>query len=268
MGYCVNRDLILAAYSPKWLGTRLECHGLLSSTNDRARELLDKFGPEAHGTVIFAEGQISGRGRFGRAWDSPPNLSLSMSAALWARSPQDSLPLLPVAGSLAVLRALKETVDLAAGLKWPNDVLCGGKKIAGVLLESRWSGAKLEGLVLGIGANLRQKREDFPQELREGATSAFIESGRILEDESFAAALLRELEPLLGLGLENPAALLPSAAPHWVHRRGDLLNAAGDGGVFGGAFVEVATDGALILEDNGKRVAVRYGEARDVRRAP
>jgi BirA family transcriptional regulator, biotin operon repressor / biotin---[acetyl-CoA-carboxylase] ligase len=264
----MDQNVLLSQFRPTWLGTRLECHGLLPSTNDRARELLDQLGPEAHGAVIFADAQSSGRGRLGRAWVSPPALSLSMSVALWIESPKDALPLLPVAGSLAVLRALKESADLDAGLKWPNDVLCRGKKIAGALSEGRWSGGRLEGLVLGIGVNLGQKREDFPEELREGATSVLIESGLMSESECFAAELLRELDPLLEAGLEDPEALLSFAARHWVHRKGDLLSAWWDGDVVGGTFVEVAPDGALILEDRGRHVTVRAGDVRDVRRAP
>lgn len=264
----MNRDLILASYIPTWLGTRLECHGVIPSTNDRARELLEKSGSEAHGAVVFAEGQSAGRGRFGRTWVSPPALSLSMSVALWAPAPKDSLPLLPVAGSLAILRALKKTAGLRAGLKWPNDVLCGGKKIAGVLLEGRWSGARLEGLVLGIGANLRQEKEAFPMDLKEGATSVLIESGRLLGEEDFAASLLCELEPLLELGLEEPSALLPLAAPHWTHAPGDFLDVTWEGGEVRGAFVEVSPDGALVVESRQGRVALRYGEARNVRSVP
>jgi BirA family biotin operon repressor/biotin-[acetyl-CoA-carboxylase] ligase len=264
----VNRDLILSRFEPRWLGTRLECHGVIPSTNDRARELLEKFGDEAHGAVVFAEGQSAGRGRFGRTWVSPPGLSLSMSVALWIPAPKDSLPLLPLAGSIAILRALEESAGLTAGLKWPNDVLCGGKKIAGVLLEGRWSGSRLEGLVLGIGVNLRQEKEAFPADLKELATSVLIESGRVLEEEAFAASLLCELEPLLELGLEEPSALLPFAAPHWIHAKGDYLDVTWEGGEVRGTFVEVSPNGALVVESRQGRVTLRYGEARNVRSVP
>jgi BirA family transcriptional regulator, biotin operon repressor / biotin---[acetyl-CoA-carboxylase] ligase len=261
----VNRDLILAGHTPKWLGAHLECHAVLPSTNDRARELLEERGPGAHGAVVLAEAQSAGRGRFGRTWESPPGVSLAMSVALWTDSPEDSLPLLTVSGSLAVLGALLETARLAAGLKWPNDVVCGEKKIAGVLLEGRWSGGKLDGLVLGLGVNLRQKARDFPGEIRDTATSVLIESGQVIAGETFAGALLRNLEPLAALGLANPGALLAAASPHWVHRPGDPLEVSAEGEVVRGTFVEVAKDGALVLDRRGERVAARYGDARNVR---
>jgi len=264
----VDRDLLLSRYKPRWLGSRLECHGILPSTNDRARQLLDELGPEAHGAVVFAEGQSAGRGRFGSAWASPAGLSISMSAALWANPPRDTLPLLTLAGSLAVASALSESAAVEAGLKWPNDVVCRGRKIAGVLLEGRWSGESLEGLVLGIGVNLRQKKSDFPQELRDGATSVLIERGSAAKDEAFAASLLAGLEPLLARGLEDPAALLRPAAARWVHVPGEPLCATFGGREIRGAFAGVSEDGELILESREGRVTLRYGEAHGVRDRP
>lgn len=261
----MNRDLILARYRPDWLGARLECHGVIASTNDRARQLLEELGPEAHGAVVVADGQSAGRGRHGRSWDSPPGLSLALSAALWAGSDGDGLPLLPLAGSLAALRALKAVSGIGCSLKWPNDVMCGSRKLAGAILEARWSGDELAGLVLGVGVNLNQAREDFPPGFRESATSVLLEGGCAASPELFAAALLSELEPLLEAALPQPDRLVAECAPHWGHGAGDPLEVSWDGGVRRGRFVEVAADGSLVLEEGGRNVRVTYGEVRSLR---
>ena len=261
----MNQALLLAHYSPTWLGTRLECHGVIPSTNDRARRLLEELGPNAHGAVVIAKGQSAGRGRHGRVWESPPGLCLALSAALWVEFPPERLPLLPLAGSLAVARALKNANGIEAALKWPNDVLCGGRKISGALLEARWSGDELAGLVLGFGVNLNQAREDFPPELRENSTSAFLETGRPVELEPFAAALLGELEPLLETSLPDPAVLVGECEPHWAHRAGDALEVSWSGGVHRGRFLRVGPDGSLALEEGGRTVEVLYGEVRNLR---
>lgn len=261
----MNRSLLLSLYRPRWLGSRPECHGVIASTNDRARQLLEELGPQAHGAVVLADGQSAGRGRHGRTWESPPGLSLPLSVALWADEPGERLPLLPLAGSLAVLRALRAVPGIGAALKWPNDVLCGGKKIAGALLEARWRGEELAGLVLGVGVNLNQAEKDFPPELRGTATSVLIESGNATGAERFAAALLAELEPLLELALPDPGLLVEECAPHWGHRAGDLLEVTGNGGSHRGVFVAVEADGALALAEGGRLVRVLYGDVRFVR---
>lgn len=261
----MNRTLLLAHYRPAWLGARLECHGVVPSTNDLARRLLEELGPSAHGAVVVADGQSAGRGRHGRSWESPPGLSLALSVALWADEPVVGLPLLPLAGSLAALRALRAVTGIDAALKWPNDVMCGPRKIAGALLEARWSGDELAGLVLGVGLNLNQAEEDFQAGLRESATSVFIESGRATGAELFVAAILTELEPLLEASLAKPDHLVTECAPHWGHGAGDLLEASWDGGVHRGRFVEIAADGSLVLAEGDRKVRVTYGEVRSLR---
>jgi BirA family biotin operon repressor/biotin-[acetyl-CoA-carboxylase] ligase len=264
----MDRERILQGFIPTWLGQTLEVHGILSSTNDRARELLDQIGPEAHGAVILAGGQRSGRGRFGRRWHSPPGLGLALSVALWPSAAADELACLTVAGSLAALRALQRTSGASPTLKWPNDVQLDGRKVAGVLLEGRWNGEAPAGFVLGIGVNLTHRPEDFPPELREASTSVLASTGRTIAVEEAAAALLTELGPLLELGLNRPRALLEAASPHWGHRRGEWLEVSAGDDRFRGRFVRVAQDGALVVRAGDGERNVRFGDVTRLRRAP
>jgi BirA family biotin operon repressor/biotin-[acetyl-CoA-carboxylase] ligase len=142
-----------------------EHHERLSSTNTRARELAAEGAP--HGTVVTADEQTAGRGRQGRAWTAPAGKALLYSAVI--RPLDDRHLMLPLAVPLAVCEAAEELQPgIECGVKWPNDVQIGGRKLAGVLIEARpqdgWA-------VVGVGVNLAIERDEFPPELRETATS-------------------------------------------------------------------------------------------------
>jgi BirA family biotin operon repressor/biotin-[acetyl-CoA-carboxylase] ligase len=137
------------------------------STNTRARELAAAGAP--HGTVITADEQTAGRGRQGRTWTAPPGAALLYSAVLRPLEPRHSV--LPLAAGLAVSEAAEQLrPDVAPMLKWPNDVHVDGRKVAGILVETRpqdgWA-------VLGVGLNLTVAPDQFPAELRERAASLF-----------------------------------------------------------------------------------------------
>lgn len=135
------------------------------STNTRARELAAAGAP--HGTVVTAGEQSEGRGRQGRTWTAPPDKALLYSAIV--RPLEERHAMLPLAVPLAVCEAAEELQPgIECGVKWPNDVLVEGRKLAGVLIEARpqdgWA-------VLGVGLNLAIEQEEFPEELRDRAVS-------------------------------------------------------------------------------------------------
>lgn len=263
----MNRDLLLEQFMPTWLGRILECHDVLASTNERARQILDRLGPAGHGAVVFADEQTGGRGRQGRGWHSPRGLGMACSVALWTKGRQGGLQPLQLCGSLATLAAIHATTGLKAELKWPNDVLLSGSKVSGVLVETRFLGDSPAGLVVGIGVNLLQRAEDFPPELSATATSLLLASGLEVVPETFAGALLSALGPLVEKGLESPASLVTLASPHWKHRFGDPLVVATGSGSLRGTFAGIGQDGALLLDVDGSRRAVHDGEVLRVRSA-
>jgi len=137
------------------------------STNSRARELAAAGAP--HGTVVTAAEQTAGRGRQGRTWTAPPNKALLYSAIL--RPLQERHMMLPLAVPLAVCEAAEQLEpSINCRVKWPNDILVEGRKLAGILIEARpqdgWA-------VIGVGLNLSIKREEFPPDLRDTAISLF-----------------------------------------------------------------------------------------------
>lgn len=182
------------------LGQTLHYYEEIDSTNDRAKELAEEGA--AHGEVVVAELQRAGRGRRGRKWSSPAGRNLYLSAILRPELAPTRAPELTLVAALAVCDALRQA-GVDAGIKWPNDVLVGGKKIAGILTELSAEPDHVHWVVLGIGVNLNARREDFPAELQGEATSVLIERGQPAPRALFAAALLQTLEQWLEVHQEQ-----------------------------------------------------------------
>jgi BirA family biotin operon repressor/biotin-[acetyl-CoA-carboxylase] ligase len=138
-------------------------HSTIESTNERARELVDAGAPS--GTVVTADEQSAGRGRQGRTWSSPQGKALLYSAILRPLSYRHRL--LPLAVPLAVCEAAEALGAGECRVKWPNDVWLDGRKLAGVLIEAR----PPEWAVIGVGLNVAIEPGEFPEELRDTATS-------------------------------------------------------------------------------------------------
>ncbi len=141
-------------------------------------------------TVVVAETQTAGRGRRGRPWGDEPGASVLASIVVRPRLALTDLPKLSLATAVGVAEALDAVAGVGARLKWPNDVLVRGRKIAGILLESRLGAEPV--VVVGIGLNLQQGA--FPDELARTATSVRLETGRLIERETMLDALLRAFD--------------------------------------------------------------------------
>src|SRR4051794_41365021 len=169
---------------------------MTDSTNARARELALSGAPD--GTLVTAREQSAGRGRQGRTWSAPPRKALLMSAIVRDLTRRDAL--LPLAVPVAVAEACDEVAGTWSGIKWPNDIWIDGRKLSGILLEGRpqegWA-------VIGIGVNVGTLREEFPEELRDTATSLLIESGADPGVEPVLASVLEALGRTLS---DSPAA--------------------------------------------------------------
>ena len=206
------------------------------STNDRARALAVAGAP--HGTLVTTGLQTAGRGRQGRTWTTPAGRALLMSLVL--RAPDRMLP-------LAAAVAVAETAGPEAAIKWPNDVLLDGRKVAGILAEARpqdgWA-------VLGMGINVALRPDDFPEELRASAGSLGLEPRDV---EAFLERLLATLERTLAL---EPAALLDAWRARDALRGREVAWAGGTGRADG-----IDGDGRLVVAlAGGGRTALEAGE--------
>lgn len=179
-------------------------HDVVDSTSERAFASL-AAGEARHGDVHVGRGQTAGRGRLGRRWESAPGEGLYLSAVLLPTSPPPP-PALSMAGGLAVLEATRDLGLAGARLDWPNDVVLGEAKLAGVLVESRGLDPGAPHYVLGIGVDVRQRA--FPEVLvAERPVTSLLLAGVDVEVEEALEALLARLGPNLDLALAGDPAL-------------------------------------------------------------
>jgi len=164
----------------------------IASTNEEAARLARAGAPE--GTLVVAECQTAGRGRLGRQWVSPPNANLYASFILRPPIPPGAAPQISLVAAIAVSRALAAVGAADVAIKWPNDCLLGGRKVAGILTEMDAEVDRVRAVVLGIGVNLNMTIEAFPAELRETATSLLLATGAQIDRVGFAARLCDDLE--------------------------------------------------------------------------
>jgi len=212
-------------------------------------------------TVVVADYQAAGRGRRGRAWDAPAGTSLLTSILVRPRATPERWGGYSLVSALAVADALARVAGLGARLKWPNDVLVGGRKIAGILLESRMPAAGGPGtagavgvIAVGIGVNLGQRA--FPAGLAERATSVLLETGKIVERDAALAALLEAFD---GWRAQLERDGLAPVRARWLALADTIGRRVSVDGVTGVA-VDLDADGALVLEVGGRRHRVVAGE--------
>ena len=164
----------------------------IDSTNTRARELARQGAP--HGTVLIADHQTGGRGRRGRSFHSPAGAGIYMSVILRPGCAPLEIMHLTCAAAVAMCDAVESACGLRPGIKWTNDLVCGKRKIAGVLTELGFDAdAKVGFAVIGIGINCCQQEYDFPEEIRDIAGSLASVSGKDVDRAKVAAAMMDAL---------------------------------------------------------------------------
>ncbi|HTH48136.1 MAG TPA: biotin--[acetyl-CoA-carboxylase] ligase [Candidatus Limnocylindria bacterium] len=185
-------DLLSRLGSIKVIGRDVRVFGETSSTNDVVEKLARDGAAE--GITVFAETQTKGRGRLGRKWVSPPGKGLWFSVLLRPDLRPQSATQLTVISAVAVARAIEKQTGLKPGIKWPNDIMFGARKCAGILLELSAELDHIRHVVLGIGIDVNLTAEELPPELRAIATSLRMEAGHPIDRPELAAAVIRELD--------------------------------------------------------------------------
>ena len=199
-GYCLLHvpdvlhadDLLSRVTGNQVVAREIQVFEETSSTNDIAEKLARDGVRE--GAVIFAESQTRGRGRLGRKWLSPSRRGLWFSILLRPNLRPQAATQLTVAAATSLARAISQVSGLSPEIKWPNDILLNGRKVAGVLTELSAELDHVKYIILGIGVDVNLDTNDFPAELRKSATSLKIETGASLCRAELAAAILQELD--------------------------------------------------------------------------
>jgi len=198
------------------LGRRVQVHASISSTNDLAWQLAAD--PASDGLAILAHEQTAGRGTQGRRWQCPAGAGVLLSVILAPPPALRRAVILTAVGAVAVCETIRTQANLQARIKWPNDVLLGGKKVCGILTESRLIAGRFV-TVCGIGLNVNQPPAAFAApELAQG-TALAIAAGRAFETTALARQLLRHLDDEYQRLLAGDLATLESC---WKWRLGLL----------------------------------------------
>lgn len=207
----------------------------VDSTNRVASEWADQGAP--HGSLVLTDHQTAGRGRIDRHWFSPPHTCLLMSLVLRPSLDLQDRPLINLAAGVAVCQAVERS-GISVRLKWPNDVMAGSKKVAGILSESRGSA-----VILGVGINVNVK--SFPDELSQSATSLAIESGHTFDR-------LTLLEVFLD-GFQRAYSSLPDGLSDlyrpWCQTLGRVVRVELPGRTTEGIAVDIDRRGSLMLSN-------------------
>jgi BirA family biotin operon repressor/biotin-[acetyl-CoA-carboxylase] ligase len=256
----LHENQIAPLLSTAELGRALYVHERLDSTNDEAHRLAEAGA--LHGTTVIAEAQDAGRGRRGRAWVTPPGKSLALSVVLRPELSPARAPELTFCAALAVCEVAQAAGAPAAAIKWPNDVECRGRKLAGLLAEMRAQGDRVAHVVLGIGFNVNLEESDLPEELRTTATSLRMErGGEPIARTLVCARLLARLESWLSV---HEAEGFSPIRARWRELSSTLRRRVraeiGTDTIVGEA-EDLAEDGALIVRtDAGLAVRVVAGD--------
>lgn len=233
------------------LGTRIEYKTVTDSTNDDALALARVGAP--HGVVVFADRQRQGRGRRGTRWSAAEGTGLLFSVVVRPSGQASELSVLPLVVGLAVRQVVADRLTTPALVKWPNDVLVGGRKICGVLVESHSQAGEVRAVVIGVGLNVRL--EPFPPEIAERAVSLEALGASDLSRELLLADLLTVLEQQLReLELHGFAALQAEFA-RFDFLYGRRVTVGEHSGIARG----IADNGALIVECDGVARQVMAG---------
>ncbi len=245
------------------VGQHLYLFGTVDSTNKMLRSLARSG--VAEGTVVLAEGQSQGRGRLGQPWFSPAGVNLYMSALFRISVKLREAPVFSFVASLALADAVKD-LGLAPAIKWPNDVLVGGKKVAGSLMDCATHGEAVEFIVLGVGVNVNVDLATLHEALGpsgRAATSLAAVVGREVDRNALAADYLNHLDLwVLRYRAEGAAPILAA----WRERdilTGRRVEIRGGGPAFDGRALGIEDDGHLVVQDSkGARHAILTEEVR------
>ncbi len=186
----ITKNEIESLLATRWAGRKLFCYDEIDSTNLALRRLEGE--DHAHGALAVADKQTAGRGRRGRTWQSPAGSSIFMSILLKPDIAPGQAPMMTIVMAYSVAKAIRNLTGLDAKIKWPNDIVLNGKKVCGILTEMSAEIDFVQYVIIGIGINVNT--EIFPDEIRETATSLYIEGKKRVKRSGLIAEVFREFE--------------------------------------------------------------------------
>ncbi|HEY3347452.1 MAG TPA: biotin--[acetyl-CoA-carboxylase] ligase [Nitrospirota bacterium] len=245
-------------FKARRLGKKIYCLSETDSTNTFASRLAAQGEPD--GTVVLSEYQSAGRGRLGRKWISPPGVNIYMSVILRPEIPPDEAPLATLMAAVALAKAVRGLYELDARIKWPNDLLIGGKKAAGILTEMSAEPERVRHIIIGIGIDVNMPAGEFPEELRGISTSVKLELGRESNRAELVRRLIAELE---GGYADLRAGRRGNITAQWKELSctlGRMVRINTLRGERYGFAEDITEDGGLVLTQDGEREVITSGD--------
>jgi len=261
------RDPPYVAIRPrtKRLGHDVAHHAEVPSTMALARGRAQAGAPE--GLVVVADRQTAGQGRRGRTWTTVGS-SLHATLLLRPKVPADHLSLLPLAAGVALVEAARKLLRLDLRLKWPNDVLYGGRKLGGVLVDAVYTGSNTPDFVLvGLGVNGDARPSDFPRDLQLSATSLSDAAGRHVCLPALLKLFLEAFEPRYEELRAGEATRVWALAKGYLSTLGKNVRVHTGDGVIQGQAIDLGPDGELLVRSEHGVHAVRSGDCEELRTA-
>nr|MDD6336505.1 biotin--[acetyl-CoA-carboxylase] ligase [bacterium] len=267
LGYClrvvpdiVEPYFIKQLLETRQLGREIQHVPVLDSTNQRAKMLAEHGAP--NGMLVLAEEQTNGRGRMGKSWASAKGKGVWMSLVLRPTiTPADAQKITMMA-AVAMAQAIEKECGIRPGIKWPNDILIGTRKVCGILTEMNTSVDEVRYCIVGTGVNVNHDAGDFPPELEQVATSLKMECGHEVSRTPLIVSYLNALEPLLEKFIETRefSSVLALYRPYSVTLGRDV-HITGPGLDLEGTALYFDDEGMLVvLGRNGRRERVFSGE--------
>ena len=211
------------------------------------------------GTVVVAKEQTAGRGRLSRNWSSPSGDGIWMSFLLRPDLSPEKCSGLTLVTALALSKSLRKYTGMDLLIKWPNDVVCNGKKVAGILTELAVDNMETDYVVVGVGINVNTK--EFPQEIRDVATSLFLEGAKERSFDKIIQGFCAEFNKLYGIYVET--ADLHNMKDEYealLVNKGRVVCIQEDGKEFKGIAVGINDEGELLFEKDSQIRTIRAGE--------
>lgn len=250
-------EIVRGLKSP-FFSANIHGYGKVVSTNTVAYRLAEKGRPE--GTVIVAERQTAGKGRMGRSWSSPRKVGLYFSLILRPVIPPSQAPGLSLIAAVSIAESIRQYPKLNAAIKWPNDVLLNGKKVAGVLTELAAELDRVKFVIVGIGINVNHSGKDFPEDLTNKATSLKLESGEKIDRIRLVQLVLTNLEKryhnFVKGGLKSQIGTIKEYSAILSRR----ISFRHNGKATVGLAVDIDDNGMLVVDIGKRKLAISSGE--------
>ncbi|MBS4217327.1 biotin--[acetyl-CoA-carboxylase] ligase [Bacillus sp. FJAT-49711] len=247
---------ILFGLETKTMGRNVLYYDSVESTQMISHKAAREGAPE--GTIVIAGEQTAGKGRMTRPWHSTKQKGIWMSMIIRPKLPPQKAPQFTLISAIACVRAIEEVTGLEPNIKWPNDILYKGKKLTGILTELQGEADKVNFLVIGIGMNVNQREEDFPDEVKKIATSLEFESGHTVSKTKVIQKILLYFEKYYELYMEQGFAPLKILWESYAAGIGKTIIARTITGEISGIALGITEEGILKVEDEKGKIHYIY----------